>query len=102
MCWKNTQAHLRRPPGAPFNFSYDQRSVGSLERAVWHPKIGVLLLAKIGAGGKPPVGDSLRTLVSYETSLLIEFVRNNRLRARSVGNQLCFKTPPGMVYEKFV
>ena len=65
MCWKNTQAHLRRPPGAPFNFSYDQRSVGSLERAVWHPKIVILLLAKIDAGVKPLVGDCLRALAPY-------------------------------------
>ena len=45
--------------------------MGSLERAICHPNIGDLTLAKIGAGGKPLVGDSLRTLGPHEKNLSI-------------------------------
>ena len=45
--------------------------MGSLERVICFPKIGDLRLAKIGAGGKPLVGDGLRTLGPYEKNLSI-------------------------------
>jgi len=40
-----------------------------LEREICFPKIGELVVAKIGAGGKPLVGDSLRTLGPHEKNL---------------------------------
>ena len=43
--------------------------MGSLERVICFPKIGDLRLAKIGAGGKPLVGDSLRTFGPHEKNL---------------------------------
>ena len=59
---KKLHGHASGPAGSPLDFSQDQKSVGSLERVICFPKIGDLRLAKIGAGGKPLVGDSLRTL----------------------------------------
>ena len=49
----------------------DRKSVGSLERVICFPKIGDCPLAKIGAGGKPLVGDSLRTFGPHEKFLSI-------------------------------
>ena len=43
--------------------------MGSLEREICFPKIGESALAKIGAGGKPLVGDSLRTFGPHEKNL---------------------------------
>ena len=43
--------------------------MGSLERVSCFPKIGDLTLAKIGAGGKPLVGDSMLTLGPHEKNL---------------------------------
>ena len=45
--------------------------MGSLERVICFPKIGDRRLAKIGAGGKPLVGDSLRTFGPHEKNLSI-------------------------------
>ena len=70
--------------------------MGSLEREICFPKIGESALAKIGAGGKPLVGDSLRTLAPHEKNLSTdEFVLNKALRTHRDGNQLRFmRFPP--------
>ena len=68
--------------------------MGSLERVICFPKIGDLRLAKIGAGGKPLVGDSLRTFGPHEKNLSI-FDSNKTLRTHWDGNQLRFmRFPP--------
>ena len=56
-------------------------------------------LAKIGAGGKPLVGDSLRTLAPHEKNLSIfdsdSLDSNKALRTHWDGNQLRFmRFPP--------
>ena len=53
-------------------------------------------LAKIGAGGKPLVGDSLRTLAPHEKNLSIfDSDSNKALRTHWDGNQLRFmRFPP--------
>ena len=55
-----------------------------------------LTLAKIGAGGKPLVGDSLRTLAPHEKNLSIfDSDSNKALRTHWDGNQLRFmRFPP--------
>ena len=70
--------------------------MGSLERVICFPKIGDLSLAKIGAGGKPLVGDSLRTLAPHEKNLSIfDSDSNKALRTHWDGNQLRFmRFPP--------
>ena len=77
--------------------------MGSLERVICFPKIGDLSLAKIGAGGKPLVGDSLRTFGPHEKNLSIfdkniRFIilnSNKALRTHWDGNQLRFmRFPP--------
>ena len=74
--------------------------MGSLERVICFPKIGDLSLAKIGAGGKPLVGDSLRTFGPHEKNLSIfdSFLilnSNKALRTHWDGNQLRFmRFPP--------
>ena len=45
--------------------------MGSLERIICFLKFRDLRLAKIGAGGKPLVGDSLRTFGPIEKNLSI-------------------------------
>ena len=72
--------------------------MGSLERVICFPKIGDLRLAKIGAGGKPLVGDSLRTFGPHEKNLSI-FDSNKALRTHWDGNQLRFmRFPPVGIY----
>ena len=71
--------------------------MGSLERVICFPKIGDRTLAKIGAGGKPLVGDSLRTFGPHEKNLSIfdSFDSNKALRTHWDGNQLRFmRFPP--------
>ena len=74
--------------------------MGSLERVICFPKIGDLRLAKIGAGGKPLVGDSLRTFGPHEKNLSI-FDSNKTLRTHWDGNQLRFmRFPPVGIIKK--
>ena len=73
--------------------------MGSLEREICFPIFGDLRLAKIGAGGKPLVGDSLRTFGPHEKNLSSEFDSefdsNKALRTHWDGNQLRFmRFPP--------
>ena len=70
--------------------------MGSLERVICFPKIGDRRLAKIGAGGKPLVGDSLRTFGPHEKNLSIfDSFLNKALRTHWDGNQLRFmRFPP--------
>ena len=69
--------------------------MGSLERVICFPKIGDRRLAKIGAGGKPLVGDSLRTFGPHEKNLLPGINSNKTLRTHWDGNQLRFmRFPP--------
>ena len=70
--------------------------MGSLERVISFPIFGDRTLAKIGAGGKPLVGDSLRTLAPHEKNLSTdEFVLDKALRTHWDGNQLRFmRFPP--------
>ena len=77
--------------------------MGSLERVICFPKIGDLSLAKIGAGGKPLVGDSLRTLFRMKKiSLLgIRFNSNKALRTHRDGNQLRFMRFPPVGINEF-
>ena len=79
--------------------------MGSLERVICFPKIGDLRLAKIGAGGKPLVGDSLRTFGPHEKNLSIfDSIRPNKtLRTHWDGNQLRFmRFPPVGINEKLI
>ena len=75
--------------------------MGSLERVISFPIFGVLPLAKIGAGGKPLVGDSLRTLAPHEKNLSIfDSDSNKALRTHWDGNQLRFmRFPPVGIIE---
>ena len=70
--------------------------MGSLERVICFPIFGDRRLAKIGAGGKPLVGDSLRTLAPHEKNLSIfDSDSNKALRTHWDGNQLRFmRFPP--------
>ena len=70
--------------------------MGSLEREICFPIGGESPLAKIGAGGKPLVGDSLRTLGPHEKNLSIfDSFLNKALRTHRDGNQLRFmRFPP--------
>ena len=73
--------------------------MGSLERVFCFPKIGYLSVAKVGAGGKSLVGDSLRTFGPHEKNLssgINSNINSNKaLRTHWDGNQLRFmRFPP--------